>query len=76
MAKLWQFSQGHLKPAFSEKVQRRVQKEIFQKPSKKWPLLKKANSTLAETALSFSLNAVKAETMKQILAQKAAPKEL
>ena len=50
MAKLWQFAQGHPKPAFSEKKQR-GQKEIFQKLSKKWPSVKRANSTLAETTL-------------------------
>ena len=29
MAKLWQFLQGHPKPAFSEKVQRGDQKKFF-----------------------------------------------
>ena len=29
MAKLWQFSQGHPKPAFSEKVQREDQGKFF-----------------------------------------------
>ena len=29
MAKLWQFSQGHPKPAFSEKVQRGDQEKFF-----------------------------------------------
>ena len=52
MAKLWQFSQGHPKPAFSEKVQRRDEEKFFTDRPKNSPQLKKANSTLAEMALS------------------------
>ena len=51
MAKLWQFKQGHPKPAFSEKVQREDQGKFFEVPQKQ-PSLKRANSTLAEMALS------------------------
>ena len=41
MAKLWQFKQGHPKPAFSEKVQRGHQGKFF-KNRLKVPLAKKA----------------------------------
>ena len=40
MAKLWQFSQGHPKPAFSEKVQRGDQKKFFKNRPKSKPRLK------------------------------------
>ena len=40
MAEVWQFLQGHPKPAFSEKVQREDQKTIFQKSPKSSPPLK------------------------------------
>ena len=40
MAKLWQFRQGHRKPAFSEKVQRGDQKKLFKNRPKKNPHLK------------------------------------
>ena len=39
MAKLWQFSQGHPKPAFSEKVQRGDQGKFFKnRPKSSFPL--------------------------------------
>ena len=40
MAKLWQFLQGHPKPAFSEKVQKGRPREIFQNRLKSSPRLK------------------------------------
>ena len=40
MAKLWQFSQGHPKPAFSEKVQRGDQGKFFKNRPKSSPPLK------------------------------------
>ena len=40
MAKLWQFMQGHPKPAFSEKVQRGDQGKFFKNCSKGSPRLK------------------------------------
>ena len=40
MAKLWQFSQGHPKPAFSEKVQRGDQEKFFKNRPKTSPRLK------------------------------------
>ena len=40
MAKLWQFLQGHPKPAFSEKVQRGDQGKFFKNRLKRSPHLK------------------------------------
>ena len=40
MAKLWQFSQGHPKPAFSEKVQRGDQGKFFKNRPKSGPPFK------------------------------------
>ena len=40
MAKLWQFLQGHPKPAFSEKVQRGDQKKFFKNRQKRCARLK------------------------------------
>ena len=40
MAKLWQFLQGHPKPAFSEKVQRGDQGKFFQNRPKSSPRFK------------------------------------
>ena len=40
MAKLWQFLQGHPKPAFSEKVQKGDQGKIFKNRPKRCPGLK------------------------------------
>ena len=40
MAKLWQFSQGHPKPAFSEKVQRGDQGKFFKNRLKSKPCLR------------------------------------
>ena len=40
MAKLWQFRQGHPKPAFSEKVQRGDQGKFFKNRQKSSPCLK------------------------------------
>ena len=40
MAKLWQFSQGHPKPAFSEKVQSGDQGKFFKNRPKSSPPLK------------------------------------
>ena len=76
MAKLWKFLQGHPKTAFSEKVQGGGRGEIFQRSPKQQPSLKKANSTLAEMALSFNSYAVKLQRLENILGQTAAPKVL
>ena len=44
MAKLWQFRQGHPKPAFSEKVQRGDQKKFFKNRPKSSPHLKRSTA--------------------------------
>ena len=41
MAKLWQFSEGHPKPAFSEKVQRGDQENFFKNRPKSSPRFKR-----------------------------------
>ena len=41
MAKLWQFRQGHPKPAFCEKVQREDEEKFFKERPKNSPHLKK-----------------------------------
>ena len=74
MAKLWQFRQGHPKPAFSKKRAKGTPREIFQKSPKKEPSLKKPKKTLRQTALSFYKYALIASRLETILAQKAAPK--
>ena len=66
MAKLWQFFQGHPKPAFSEKVQWVDQGKFFKNRPK--------SSTLAEMVLSSKYYAFKLQRLDNIVAQKAAPK--
>ena len=44
MNKLWQFWQGHPKPAFSEKVQRGDQGKFFKNRPKRYPRLKGPNA--------------------------------
>ena len=84
MAKLWQFSQGHPKPAFSEKVQRGDQGKCFKNRSKRSPRLKffknlpkkalvrKAQKNLVEMALSSNEYELKDQRLGKILAHKAA----
>ena len=67
MAKLWQFSQGHPKPAFSEKVQKREQWK-FLKNAQKVALLWKAQKLSGGNGIILQLVCAKSE----ILAQKAA----
>ena len=74
MAKLWKFSQGHPKPAFSEKVQRGGPREIFQKSPNKTPSFERPKSTLAQMALPSYKYALKVQRLEKILVQKAAPK--
>ena len=53
MAKLLEFSQGHPKPSFSEKVQREDQEKFFKNRLKsRLKTLKILKSTLAEITLS------------------------
>ena len=60
MAKLWQFLQGHPKPAFSEKVQREEEEKFLKNHPKSSPCLKgkkglwgKLNYTLIKMHLKF-----------------------
>ena len=74
MTKLWQFSQGHPKPVFSEKVQTEDQGKFLKKSPKKKPLSEKPTNTLAPKALFSSYYVLLEESLEKILAQKAAPK--
>ena len=49
MAKLWQFSQGHPKPAFSEKVQRGDEEKFFKDSQKLSPNLKGPTALLRKS---------------------------
>ena len=73
MAKLWQFSQGQPKPAFSEKVQRRNQRKFFKHRLKSTPWLKGLKALWRKKALSCMQNADKFQRLEKILAQTAAP---
>ena len=74
MAKLWQFLQGHPKPAFSVKGQRGDQAKFFKNRPKSSPQFERPKSTLAQMTLSSNLYAFKVQTLENILAQTAAPK--
>ena len=74
MAKLWQFLEGHPKPAFSEKVQRGDQETFFKNLPKSSPRFKGANSTRPQMSLSSKLHPLIIQRLKKILAQKTAPK--
>ena len=73
MAKLWHFLQGHPKPAFSERKQRRP-REIFQKSPKKKPSFERLKTTLAQITLSSIYYALKVLRLEKILAQKGIQK--
>ena len=66
MVKLLQFSQGHPKPAFSEKVQRGDQGKFFKNCRKSNPLLKSLKA-VAQMALSSNQNALKVQRLDKIL---------
>ena len=74
MAKLWQFSQGHPKPAFSEKVQRGEQGKFFTNRPKSSHRFKgpKALWRICHYPL-FSMH-LKCKDWRQFFAQKADPK--
>ena len=74
MIKLWQFSQCHPKPAFSEKVQREDRGKFLKKSPRKQASFEKPNSTLAQKALFSNYYVLLEERLEKILAQKAAPK--
>ena len=66
MAKLWQFLQGHPKPAFCEKVQKGDQGKFLKNRPKRCPRLKGPKSTLAQMALSSNLYALKEQILEKI----------
>ena len=74
MAKLWQFLQGHPKPAFSKKVQKRDQEKFFKNRPKSSPRLKSPKALWRKwhsTLISIHLNC---KDWKKIFAQKTASK--
>ena len=74
MAKLWQFREGHPKPAFSAKVQRGHQKKFFKNRLKSSPHFKAQTALWSKMTLDLNYYAVKVQRLEKILAQKAAPK--
>ena len=75
MAKLWQFLQGHPKPAFSVKEQRGDQGK-FLKIAQKVALVWKAQKHTAANGIISNFDGFKVQTLENILAQKAAPNVL
>ena len=73
MTKLWQFMQGHPKPAFSKKTAKWGQEKLFKNRPKNSPRLESPNA-LAQMPLTYNLYALKVRKLEKILAQKAAPK--
>ena len=53
MAKLWQFSEGHPKPEFSEKVHRGDQERFFKNRPKSSPRLKGPKANRANTIILY-----------------------
>ena len=62
MAKLWQFSRGHSKPAFSEKVQRGDQKKFFKNRPKSKPRLKGRKALLRKGYYPLIIMHLRAKT--------------
>ena len=62
MAKLWQFSRGHSKPAFSEKVQRGDQGKFFKNRSKSKPRLKGRKALLRKGYYPLIIMHLRAKT--------------
>ena len=73
MAKLWQFLEGHPKPAFSEKVQRGDQEKFFKNRPESSPRFNGPNPSGANVIIP-KLHPLIMQRLKKILAQKAAPK--
>ena len=70
MAKLWQFSQGHPKPAFPEKVQREDEGKFFKNRLKSSPRL----NGQKHSAVRGIIPTLKVQGLEEILVQKTAPK--
>ena len=75
MAKLLRFSQGHPKPAFSEKVQSGDQGKFFKNRPKSSPRLKGLKALWRKWHYpKISMHLKSKERLEKILGQKAAPK--
>ena len=74
MAKLQQFSQGHPKPAFSEKVQRGDQGKFFKNRPKSSPRLKGPKAHLRKWHYPLISMHLKGKDWKRFWGKKAAPK--
>ena len=74
MAKLWQFSQGHPKPAFSEKVQRGDQGKFFKNRPKSGPRLKGPKALLRKWHYPLISMRLKGKDWKRFWGKKAASK--
>ena len=73
IAKLFQFLEGHPKPAFSEKVQTGDQGKFLKNHPKSSPRLKSVKA-LAQMPLSSNQIALKVQRREKIFAQKTASK--
>ena len=74
MAKLLQFSQGHPKPAFSEKVQRGDQGKFFKNRPKRSPRLKGPKALWRKWHYPLISMHLKCKDWKRFWGKKAAPK--
>ena len=74
MAKLQQFSQGHPKPAFSEKVQRGDQGKFFKNLPKSRPPLKGPKAHLRKWHYPLISMHLKGKDWKRFWGKKPAPK--
>ena len=74
MGKLWQLSQGHPKPAFSEKVQRGDQGKFFKNLPKSRPRLKGLKAHLRKWHYPLISMHLKSNNWKRFWSKKAAPK--
>ena len=73
-AKLWQFLQGHPKPAFSEKVQRGDQGKFFKNRQKSSPCLKGPKALWRKLNYTLIKMHLKCKDWRRFWGKKAAPK--
>ena len=74
IAKLWQFLQGHPKPAFSEKAQTGDQGKFFKNLPKKKPPLKGPQAHLRKWHYPLVSMHLKGKDWKRFWGKKPAPK--
>ena len=72
MAKLWQFSRSHSKPAFSKKKKRGDQEKFFKNFPKSRPRLKHPKAHLHKWHYPLNSMHLKGQDLKKILWQKSA----